>query len=81
MNTNQELKHSANGISYYVNKNSDSVRPYGITAVLESDSMDKMSTGELFFTAEEAVACCKWLAENEVYPITLCEVLENLYSL
>ncbi len=81
MNKTKELKHSAYGINYYVTKNSDLERPYGITAELESDSTDQMGTDGLFFTSEEAGACCKWLAENEVYPITLCEVLENLYTL
>ncbi len=80
MNTTQTLKHSANGINYYVTQNACSARPFGIVAELALDSTDTASANGLFFTAEEADACCKWLAENEVYPITLCEVLENLYA-
>ena len=80
MNTNKELKHSAFGINYYVIKNGITERPYGIMAELASDCSDHAVVEGLYFTEAEAAACCKWLAENEVYPVTLCEVLDNVYS-
>ncbi len=75
---------SANGINYYIFK-SDSChcgRPYGIEATLcGDDDTDCAAVENLFFTEAEAKECCKWLAENEVYPISLCEVLANIYIL
>ena len=80
MNTNKELKHSAFGINYYVTKDSTDERPYGIMAELASDCSEQATAENLYFTEAEATACCKWLAENEVYPVTLREVLDNVYS-
>ncbi len=81
MNTNEISGYSVCGINYSVIKGDDCVRPYGIAAVLESDNTDKAVVENLFFTDLEAAACCRWLAENEVYPVTLQEVLENIYIL
>lgn len=77
------LSTSANGINYYVTHSSDesSFRPFGILAAMAEDNTDSMIAEGLFFTEAEALAYCKWLAENEVYPISLCEVLANIYVL
>ena len=56
-------------------------RCFGIAAVSESDPKDSAQVNNLFFTAEEAEAYCKLFAENEVCPITLSEVLENIFVL
>ncbi|MBR5155637.1 MAG: hypothetical protein IKW62_04045 [Clostridia bacterium] len=74
---------SANGINYYIVKSDDSNtnRPYGIKATLCDDDTDCSTVENLFFTEAEAEKYCKWLAENEVYPISLYEVLANIYIL
>ncbi len=79
MDTIESLKHSANGIDYYVTQNNVSERAYGIAAIMHNDKSDRASAENLFFTEAEANSVCKWLAENEVYPVTLQEVLENCY--
>jgi len=58
-----------------------SQRPYGILATVKDTPDDSEPAENLFFTEAEATACCKWLAENNVFPITLCEVLSDLYTL
>ncbi len=74
---------SANGINYYIVKSEDTHngRIYGIGAVLCDDNTDSAEAENLFFTEAEAAEYCKWLAENEVYPISLCEVIANIYIL
>ena len=77
---NLGLAASFDDINFYVlcsNENVD--RPYGIMASTETDKEDLGVAENLFFTKEEAVKCCLWLAENQVFPITLCEVMENFY--
>lgn len=75
---NLGLAASSDGINFYILcQEEESARRYGIMAEMEDDSADSMSAENLFFTKEEAKMCCLWLAENNVYPITLCEVLEN----
>ncbi|MBQ9758010.1 MAG: hypothetical protein IJW15_06335 [Clostridia bacterium] len=77
---NPILSASANGISFYViSTGSDSLRPFGIMSVMDNDASDNAVAENIFFTGEEAAACCKWLAENEVFPVTLCDVLGNFY--
>lgn len=79
---NRELITSAEGIDYYVTcKNIESPRPFGIFAISQDDTEDNGTVENLFFTREEACMCCIWLADNEVYPITLCEVLDNFYRI
>ena len=74
------LSASGNGISFYViSDNMDALRPFGIMAEMDNDKSDAEIVENIFFTPEEAAACCKWLAENEVYPVTLCDVLGNFY--
>lgn len=70
-----------NNINYYVqeSENNPGGRKFGILAISTVDSEDREFAENLFFTHAEAEACCKWLAKNEVYPVTLCEVLENVY--
>lgn len=81
-NRNLGLAASKNGVNYYIICNtSECNRPFGILAVTESDKSDTDFAEQLFFTKEEAVQCCLWLAENGVDPVTLCEVLENIYVL
>ncbi len=72
---------SQNGISYYVAKREycDGERCFGIFATFGKDCSEHELKEDLFFTLSEAEACCKWLAKNEVYPITISEVLENVY--
>ncbi|MBO4940858.1 MAG: hypothetical protein J6D15_01430 [Clostridia bacterium] len=77
---NPILSASGNGISFYViTGNADSLRPFGIMAEMDNDKSDAEAVENIFFTSEEAAACCKWLAENEVFPVTLCDVLGNFY--
>ncbi len=73
----------ANGINYYIVKsdNGNCERKYGIGAILCADDTDCAEVKNLFFTETEAIEYCKWLAENEVYPISLGEVLANIYIL
>lgn len=78
---NCELITSAEGINYFVNhKKSENPRSFGILATVPNDAEDTGCVENLFFTREEACKCCMWLAENQVYPITLSEVLENFYK-
>ena len=79
----KELVISMHGINYYVFCSNDNTkeRQYGIYAESCEDSTDFQAAGNLFFTPEEAKAYSKWFAENEVYPITLCDVLANIYHM
>lgn len=60
-----------------VDEKSNALR-YGVSATVVGDDADTETAKNRFFTEEEARACCEWLAENEVYPITLKEVLADL---
>ena len=84
MSKNQQLDTvtSEYGINFCViTGEPGSNRRFGICATMENDQNDTDSVENLFFSEEEAYECCKWLAENNVFPITLCEVLSNLYHL
>lgn len=77
---NYELITSSEGINYFViQSESDNPRTFGVLAAMQDDTEDNGCTKNLFFTKEEAQKCCMWLAENQVYPITLSEVMENFY--
>ncbi len=77
---NLGLAASSYGINYsVVYDEASDFRPFGILAESDSDKEDSKIAESLFFTKEEAVSCCLWLAKNQVYPITLCEVLQNFY--
>ena len=79
---NRELVTSVAGIEYFVFQDKfENPRPFGILAVLQTDNEESCAAENLFFTREEAKRCCMWLADNQVYPITLCEVLDNFYRL
>ena len=81
-NRNLGLAASKGGINYYILFNSTEPKhPFGIMAVMEQDKSDVDFVENMFFTKEEALQCCLWLADNQVFPITLSEVLENRYSL
>ena len=81
-NMNLDAIASSNGVQYCViTGDENSCRPYGVFSVLENDRTDAASVENFFFTKNEAIECCKWLAENEVYPITLKEVISDLYFL
>ena len=68
-------------VNYYVTiSNTDSERPFGIISTVKDDWNDTEQVENIFFTEAEAIACCKWLAENDVFPITLSEVLIDLYT-
>lgn len=73
---------SSNGVKYCVTAGApDAERPFGVYAVLEDDLSDAGCAENIFFTKEEAIACCKWLAENNVFPVTLSEVISDLYHM
>ena len=79
---NLEFAVSAQGTNYYVVCGKDQTdRSFGILATYDSDNSDETTAENLFFTKEEAYSCCRWLAENNVEPLTLCEVLDNFYRL
>lgn len=66
-------------VSYCVTMDEKATAPkYGISATVVGDESDTETADNRFFTEEEARACCEWLAKNEVYPITLKEVLADL---
>ncbi len=85
MNNNNEQKTTvcANGTKFSIihTEPSDIGRCFGIAAVSENDPNDSAQVNNLFFTSEEAEAYCKLFAENEVCPVTLSEVLENIFVL
>ena len=70
------------GISYSVicSKDEDAERPFGILAIMDSDEEDFSVAENLFFTEAEAIECCKWLARNNVYPVTLKDVMANFFT-
>ncbi len=72
---------SSCGTSFQVicNRNTDVPRHYGIKAFSKTDAEDFATAENLFFTQEEAYEYCRWLAENDVYPVSLCDVLANIY--
>ncbi len=73
---------AADGISFYVVNNDTAFpRPFGIMATMDNDRTDSAIIENIFFTREEAEKCCMWLAENSVFPVTLSEVLNNLYCI
>jgi hypothetical protein len=71
------------GICYNViqSKASEDGRSYGICAFLENDKSDCSKVENLFFTYQEAEQYCKWFAENEVYPVSLYDILANIYNI
>ena len=74
---------TAHQINYFIVRSNKSTnnRFYGIMAEAINDETDFGIAENLFFTQAEATEYCKWLADNEVYPITLCDVLGNIYHL
>lgn len=71
---------SSQNVNFYVTVDESSDEPrFGIKASVKDDEDDTEITERRFFTEGEAERCCKWLAENDVYPITLNEVLHDLY--
>ncbi|MBR5614811.1 MAG: hypothetical protein IKW64_05900 [Clostridia bacterium] len=78
-----QLKYVAekNKISYFiVSDEGESARSFGIKLVTSGSEADSASAENLFFTECEAESFCKFMAENEVYPCTLHEVLTNMFS-
>ena len=73
----------ANGTRFSIihTEPSDIGRCFGIAAVSETDPNESARVNNLFFTSEEAEAYCKLFAEHGVCPITLSEVLENIFVL
>lgn len=65
---------------YFVIAKSDApeVR-YGIFAQTKADLTDADAVEDLFFTQEEAKRVCVWLAENDVYPCVLKDVIADRY--
>ena len=80
--TNKAItKDTEAGISYSVicSKDEAAERPYGILAVMDNDEKDFGVAEELFFTETEAIECCRWLARNSVYPVTLKDIMANFF--
>lgn len=69
---------SDGGISYYVTYDEGDNAGYGIYAELDDEKSDSMCVRKIYFTEEEAVLRCKWLCENQVFPISLRDVLVNI---
>lgn len=70
---------STGAVDYYTVSESDcAASRYGVMLVSKTDS-DKASTEGIFFTRDEAAKCCEFLAENEVYPVSLGDILHNIY--
>ena len=74
-------KDTDSGISYSVvySKDESIPRPFGILAVMDNDKDDFGVAENLFFTENEAIECCKWLARNSVYPVTLKDIMANFF--
>lgn len=81
--TDADLVVSKQGISYFIihNESATCSRSYGILAKMSDDEADFEMAENLFFTRAEAEAYCKYFADNEVYPVSLCEVLGNIYHI
>ena len=83
MNTEKKLSSGIsgkNGVAYYVIQNENGLdRSYGIMAETIDDKTDFATVKNLFFTAGEALSYCKFLADNDVFPYTLSDVLENIF--
>ena len=70
---------STKAVDYYmVSESGCAASRYGVMLVSKTDS-DKASTEGIFFTRDEAAKCCEFLAENEVYPVSLEDILHNIY--
>ena len=70
---------STKAVDYYtVSESGCAASRYGVMLVSKTDS-DKASTEGIFFTRDEAAKCCEFLAENEVYPVSLGDILHNIY--
>lgn len=85
MDTNTSTKGytSSQGITYHIifSQDTEVPRRFGITAIMDTDADDCASVENIFFTEAEATAYCRWLAENDVFPVSLCDVLANIYIL
>ncbi len=83
MNSEKKLSSGVsgrNGVAYYVIQSENSIgRNYGIMAETIDDKTDFATIKNLFFTADEALSYCKFLADNDVFPYTLSDVLENIF--
>ena len=67
---------------YFVDSGeSELKRCFGVAVALKSNPEDSACVRNLFFTRGEAEKCCLWLAENDVEPIILREVLSNFYQI
>lgn len=78
---NLELVTESHGVNFFItSSDSDPDRKFGIRSVATQDPAESAIAENLFFTKTEAEKCCLWLAENNVEPIILCEVLSNFYQ-
>ncbi len=76
-------KISMNGITYGITESSNEnvMGPtFGIYSFVDKDRSESAKVENIFFTRDEALKYCEWLAQNEVYPITLVEVLKDMHS-
>lgn len=77
---NKMLAASSEEVDYYVLRcKSGTDLRFGIKAELLGGEKDFSVTEPIFFTFEEAEKCCKFLADNAVYPISLADALHNIY--
>ena len=76
----KKLVVSGGGICYYVVHDAEnSGAGYGIYAETEGEEGDAQYVRKVFFTEEEAVLRCRWLCENQVYPVALFDTLRNIF--
>lgn len=54
-------------------------RTFGIMAEASDGLSDFVAVKNLFFTADEAESYCRFLAENNVLPYALSEVLSRIF--
>ena len=67
------------GINYYITRAEAENEPvYGISVIMKDDPSDANCAENLYFTEEEAKRRCEWLSENQVFPVSLHEVLRNV---
>ena len=76
----KELIASSDATDYFIIKEESSPNVfYGILAQTKDDSTDSDKVKNFFFTRGEAEECCFWLAENDVYPCVLKNVIADRY--
>ena len=65
-------------VGYYVICDDNEDATYGIYIELVVDPKDCECVRRVFFTEQEAVMRCRWLCDNQVYPVALYDTLQNI---